>query len=237
MMFYLDVSYRDMEEWLLATDAVCTTLALPRIPDHSTLQRTFKKLQMIDWHKLKEHLLNQFDVDEEAIAVDSTGFTPSQASAYFQSRTGKTVSEYVKSGYAVGTQSQLVLGWRIGSTHTCDVTFLPSLRRQASRYGHHTSAQRAWVLLGDKGFDGNTVQPGDLIPPIRRGGNLLAPDRRARADLVAAARLDGLYGQRWKCETVNSVIKRKFGSTVRSRSLRLQQREPAVKAVIYNLHI
>ena len=92
-------------------------------------------------------------------------------------------------------------------------------------------------MLGDKGLDGNKVQPGDLIPPIRRGGNLLAPDRRARADLVAAARLDGLYGQRWKCETVNSVIKRKFGSTVRSRSLRLQQREPAVKAVIYNLHI
>ena len=53
---------------------------------------------MLDWHKLKEYLLNQFDVGEEAIAVDSTGFTPSQASAYFQSRTGKTISEYVKSG-------------------------------------------------------------------------------------------------------------------------------------------
>ena len=36
MMFYLDVSYRDMEEWLLATDAVCRILALTRIPDHST---------------------------------------------------------------------------------------------------------------------------------------------------------------------------------------------------------
>ena len=165
---------------------------------------------MLDWHKLKEYLLNQFDVDEEAIAVDSTGFTPSLASAYFQSRTGKTIGEYVKSGYAVATQSQLVLGWRIASTHNCDVTFLPNLRRQASRYGRHTLAQRAWVLLGDKGFDGNTVQPGDLIPPIRRGGNLSAPDRRARADMVAAARLDGLYGQRWKCETVNSVIKRQF---------------------------
>lgn len=237
MMFYLDVSYRDMEEWLLATDAVYAVLELPRIPDHSTLQRTFKKLQMIDWHKLKEQLLKQFAVDEEAIAVDSTGFTPSQASAYFQSRTGKPISEYIKSGYAVGTQSQFVLGWCIGSTHTCDVTFLSSLRRQSNRYGHRIQRRRAWILLGDKGFDGTTVQPGDLIPPIRRGGNLLAPERRARAELVAAARLDGLYGQRWKCETVNSVIKRKFGSTVRSRTLRLQQREPAVKAVIYNLHV
>ncbi len=122
MMFYLDVSYRDMEEWLLATDAVCTALALPHIPDHSTLQRTFKKLQLLDWHALKEHLLQQLGVDEEIIAVDSTGFSPSQASAYFQSRTGKAISEYIKSGYAVGTRSQFALGWRIGSIHTCDVT-------------------------------------------------------------------------------------------------------------------
>ncbi len=91
--------------------------------------------------------------------------------------------------------------------------------------------------MGDKGFDGNTIQLGDLIPPIRRGGNLLAPERRARAELVSMARVDGVYGQRWKCETVNSVIKRKFGSTVRSRSIRLQQREPAVKAIVYNQHV
>lgn len=37
MLFYLDLSYRDMEEWLLATDKVCQALELPRIPDHTTL--------------------------------------------------------------------------------------------------------------------------------------------------------------------------------------------------------
>jgi hypothetical protein len=36
MMFYLNLSYRDMEEWLLATDKVCQALDLPRIPDHTT---------------------------------------------------------------------------------------------------------------------------------------------------------------------------------------------------------
>lgn len=131
------------------------------------------------WHALKEHLLEQLDVDEEIIVVDSTGFTPNQASAYFPSRTGKAINEYVKSGYAVGTHSQFILGWRMGNTHTCDVTLLPSLRRQANRHGHRVQGQLAWLLLGDKGFDGTTIQPGDLIPPIRRGGNLLAPERRA----------------------------------------------------------
>lgn len=41
MMFYLNLSYRNMEEWLLATDEVCQATELPGIPDHATLQRTY----------------------------------------------------------------------------------------------------------------------------------------------------------------------------------------------------
>ncbi len=56
-------------------------------------------------------------------------------------------------------------------------------------------------------------------------------------ELVEQARLDGLYGQRWKCEPVHSVIKRKFGDTVRSRTTRLHFREIFVKGLIYNIHL
>jgi hypothetical protein len=45
-----------------------------------------------------------------------------------------------------------------------------------------------------------------------------------------------LYGQRWKVETVISVIKRKFGDGVRSRQLRLARCEVLAKGVVYNLH-
>jgi len=55
------------------------------------------------------------------------------------------------------------------------------------------------------------------------------PARQARADMVAQAQLDGVYGQHWKAETVHSVIKRKFGDTVRSRALRRQSGEPIVR--------
>jgi len=56
-MFYLDLSYRDMEEWLLAGDQVRQVLELPRVPDHTTLQRTYKKLRMQDLEKMKKRLL------------------------------------------------------------------------------------------------------------------------------------------------------------------------------------
>jgi len=51
--------------------------------------------------------------------------------------------------------------------------------------------------------------------------------------VVAQARLDGLFGQRWKWETVHSVMKCLFGDAIRSRSWRLQRREPMLKALVY----
>ena len=237
LMFYLDLSYRDMEEWLLASEQVCAVLELPRVPNYSTLERTFKKLQRDHYDRLKDRLLAGWVEPETVMAVDSTGLIPSQASVYYQTRRGRPYREYVKAAYAVGTQSQLILGWRAGSLHTRDSTLLPSLRRQAARYGRRVQGRRAWVLLGDRGFDGHTVQPGDVIPPIRHYGKILSPERQARAELVAAARLDGVYGQRWKSETVHSVIKRKFGDTIRSRTLRLQRREAFMKGLIYDLHV
>lgn len=238
LMFYLDVSYRDMEEWLLASDQVCQVLELARVPDHSTLSRTFKKLRQQDLTALNEALLKQLVVDAEAvIAGDSTSFRLSQASAYFQTRRGQTYREWIKGAYAVGVASRLVLAWRSSVGSRTDFDFLRPLKRQAAPYGRKHKGRRDWLFVADAGFDAQGVTDLDLIPPIRRFGKLVDPLRKARADLVAAARLDGLFGQRWQVETVNSVIKRKFGDTIRSRSLRLQKREPLVKALLYNLHV
>ena len=63
------------------------------------------------------------------------------------------------------------------------------------------------------------------------------PERIERMELVLAAKLDGYFGQRWKVETVNSVIKRKFGDEIRSRKLFRRYREPIIKGLIYNIHV
>ena len=61
--------------------------------------------------------------------------------------------------------------------------------------------------------------------------------RIEREELVAAARLDGFLDQRWKVETVNSVIKRKFGDDIRSHKPSRRYCEPIVKGLIYNIHV
>lgn len=237
LTFYMNLSYRDMEEWLLATEKVCTVLELRRVPDHSTLSRVFHKLKQADWDRLRDRLLQQAAVREDAIAADSTSFRLSQASLHYYNRAGKVFSDWIKGAYAVGTQSLLIVGWASSRGSLPDFGFRKTLHRQSARYGRYAGRRRIWWALADKGFDCGSFHSADLIPPIRRFGKITDPERQARADRVAEARLAGWYGQRWKVETVNSVIKRKFGDTLRSRSLRLQRREAIVKGLIYNIHV
>jgi hypothetical protein len=234
LMFYLDLSYRDMEEWLLASDQVCKELGLSRVPDYSTLQRAYAKLRVKDFTQMKDELLQALGVEESAIAADSTGFSPGQASLYYQTRTGRLYQRWWKGVYAVGISSLFILAWRFGFGPGSDVGYLSGLRKEARRYAKgHTPL----VVLADQGFDGRSLRPEDLSPPIRKRGKLLSPERRAREELVQQARLDGFYGQRWKSETVMSVIKRKFGDSIRSRKAQLQNREPIVKGLVYNFHL
>jgi hypothetical protein len=237
MKFYLNVSYRDAEEWLLASDQVQQVLELKAVPDYSTLIRTYGRLRQVEWDRLLQTLLNGLGVEEAAISVDTTNFRLSQASAYYMTRSGRQYREWIKGGYAVGIDRRLILGWRSGRGSGYDQPYLEPLRRQARRYGRQQAGQRAWILLGDMGFDGKTTRCHDLIPVQPRRHVPVAEARKARHDLVSAAILDGFYGQRWQSETVNSVIKRKFGDTICSRSLRRQRREPLVKGLVYNLHV
>ena len=233
LMFYVRKSYRDMEEWLLASEAICEELGLQEVPDHTTLSRAYQRLGLGWLNQLQFRLLQDLGPKEEAIAFDTTGFSPTQASLHYLARCGRRYERFYKGAYAVGVESQLILAALSGLGPGADTIFLEPLRRKARRYGR----SRQWVVLADSGFDGKTVRPADLIPPIRRGGVMKLPKRIARSELVSAARLDGLCGQRWKVETVNSVIKRKFGDEIRSRKPSHRSREPIVKGLIYNIHV
>lgn len=233
LMFYVRKSYRDMEEWLLASDAVVKELELKEIPDHSTLNRTFKRFRMKLLEQLQRTLLDELQPRELGIVFDTTGYSPTQASMHYLARCGRKYDHFYKGGYAVGIESQLILASMSGQGPGADTGFLEPLRRKARRYG----LRGKWMVLADSGFDAITARPTDLIPPIRRGGVMKLPERIERMELVSAAKLDGYFGQRWKVETVNSVIKRKFGDEIRSRNLFRRYREPIVKGLIYNLHV
>lgn len=224
-----------MEEWLLASDAVVSELGLKGVPTYSTLARAAARLLTLERiGRLNAQLLRGLEIEEEAVAIDATGFQLTQASGYYVNRRGWKISLYWKGFYGVGLASLFILGrsQSFGPGH--DGSKLETLRRHVRPF----MRRGRWVLLADGGFDVRSVRPHDLIPPRRTGRthSIAAPERKARADLVNAARLDGLFGQRWKVETVISVIKRKFGNAIRARKYYLQRREPAIKMLVYNIH-
>lgn len=80
--FYLNLSYRDLEDWLLATDKVCMALGLEEVPDHSTLCRAYQRLRQFYLKCLNHWLMQKLSVKTTWVAVDATGhmLTPSQPS-------------------------------------------------------------------------------------------------------------------------------------------------------------
>jgi IS5 family transposase len=230
---YLGLSYRDTEEWLLAADGVCQVLGLDAVPDHSTLSRVVKRLGVKLARQMNRLLLRQLSVEEAAIALDGTGFSVTQASSYYLTRKGDWRLEYVKGLIGVGTHSQLILDWLYAPGRGNEMAYVNRLRRGVQGYGRRVKRRPRWDLLADKGFDGEQARPTDLIPPRHP---IIRPDRVQRAHGVERARAQRLLGQRWKCETVFSVIKRLSGASLTSRSPLRQRREMGFKFLAYNLH-
>jgi len=69
------LSYRDMEEWLLASDAVVSELGLKEAPNYSTLARAVARLlTLAHIDRLNTQLLRDLEIEEEAVAIDATGY-------------------------------------------------------------------------------------------------------------------------------------------------------------------
>ncbi|RLB05580.1 MAG: hypothetical protein DRN90_03270 [Thermoproteota archaeon] len=114
-----------MEQWLLATDKVCSVLDLRQVPDHSTLCRAYAKLPKAFLERLLESLLQKLSIQEEFICLDTTGFRETHESAYYLSRAGRMYRFWRKAAYAVGAGSQMILAKGPGS----DSVFLAFLKR------------------------------------------------------------------------------------------------------------
>ena len=86
---------------------------------------------------------------------------------------------------------------------------------------HHSARgdqRHDWIFLDDAGFEGHYVKTRDLVPPIQRGGRLVAPERKVRTNLIAQIRLDGKFENQ-----IHAVIQEH------------PNREPIIKGAVYNL--
>ena len=103
------------------------------------------------------------------------------------------------------------------------------------------------TLLADAGFDSEdnhqflrtTCGVRSIIPPRIGRPTLKPPTGYYRRKMKTYFRRYGstTYGQRWQVETVFSMIKRNFGSSLSARSTHARYRELALRAICHNVAI
>ncbi len=235
-IYMKNMSYRDLEELLLSSEDMCRVLGLRAVPDYSTFNRAYNRVSGKQIQKLLEKTLEVIGigmVGSILFACDSTGFKEDSASFYYALRSGKKRKRWIKAFYLLDTRTQICVSQVIGRGPSGDARGLCQLEKKSS--------VRPFIEVMDRGFDGNGNihfgLPIRIIPPIRRGGGIKSWSRILAYMVYMVSKLMGIYGKRWICETMNSVIKRKFGDSVRERKEKNKKIIVSLMTIAYNIHV
>jgi len=239
LMKYMRLHYRDIVRLLELTPELRRVMGLERMPHYTTIHKFFQRFS----HYLFVLLLTQtsrlFELSG-IVAIDSTGFSSNYASRYYmmikyRQTKGVWSTSYVKNSAAVDVVKQVVLTSRCRNDHAHDsVDFIPVLKQTVK----HAGVRK---VVADKGYDFEHLHRFarndagvESIIPVR---NMRRSRVHGRYRKMLLRKFDvRTYNQRNKIEAVFSVIKRKFGDTLYSRSWTLQKKEMKLMCIAYNIH-
>lgn len=236
IMKKLRLRYRNATELLEVVPDVRKVIGLDRIPHYTTLQKFFRRFGgwMLTLLLAKAAELSGMS---GTIAIDSTGFSSSSASRHYSMikyryEKGVWSGSYVKANASVDTESGAVVCLRMRKDHRHDsVDFRPLLSRTSKLC-------RVNVVVADKGYDFEELHRfvrDDVgavsVIPVRKRGKVWGRYRKMMDDNFDRS----VYNRRSVAECVFSIVKRRFGDTVYSRSWKLQKKELKLMFAAHNV--
>jgi hypothetical protein len=157
-------------------------------------------------------------------------------------RRSRTIKALPKLSLAVRASSHLILAARATTGSGPDYEhFVPLLTQAGARV-------RLDLAVADAGFDSEfnhcycrqSMGIRSLIPATSGRPGTKSPQgryRRLMRQHFRNAKRKAPYGQRWQCETVNSMIKRNLGSACRAQTAVGRKKDLLLRAVTHNLMI
>ncbi len=109
---YLKTTYRGVVDFLASSKSCAMPSASRVLPHYSTLKRFADRSAVAEIaDAMFAEIIKECAPDAKEMAVDSTGIQTTAASAYFQTRSGRKNTKYVKLSLAVLCGSLFPCGW------------------------------------------------------------------------------------------------------------------------------
>jgi hypothetical protein len=254
-------SYRGIEALLHDAPEWCAAIGMSKPPDHSTLCRAFKTI--LDMFKACDRMLDLM-VDElrhagllgRRLSMDSTHMEVRHSSKYDDYRVAQshgqtrkasgnagrseTIRRMPKLGLGVDTATHLILSLKTSTGMGSDAPDFCPLLFDGWRRG------KVKTVVADAGYDSESnhqaarqdmgvrsIIPARIGRPTQKQPSgywrrLMRKRFKRKADKKD-------YGQRWQSETVNSMVKRNMGSSLRARTPEGREKEMKLRALTHNI--
>lgn len=212
-------------------------LGLNKLPDYTTLIKFARKLPSNILEKLVIAFKNLMPIPKR-VAIDSTGISLDNASPHYCKRIGLPFKKrpFLKTNLIVDIENYLILLCKLRKGHGHDSKDAkPMIKKLAEHYEPE-------IFYGDRAYDDNEIfklvfEELGAYPLILQK-RLDIPKRRRHGEYRKCTYgvFDyGEYLQRNKIETCNSMYKRRFSSTAKSRNIKCQKIEVVLRIVAYNI--
>jgi len=220
------MTYRGIVKFFRFSGLARALLNLRSVPDHSTLVKFHKRLNV----KMLDSLLCKKPI--KTSAIDGSGFETTHMSYYYANAWNRQDKRkhrrYLKISIAICTDSQYILAQKIRLGPRNDnidferVMKNINCKQVVADKGYDSRSNRLFVLNKLKAYPHIPYRKYSGVTYTNNGAKKIICD-------------DKIYHQRSKVETVFSVIKRKYGSFVLSKSFETQKRELLIRLVAYNI--